>query len=421
MPDSQFGEVRMRGFRQRAAVSDVLALLTARTAPLPSEPVPVLNATGRILAREVTSTVNVPGFAKSAMDGFAVHSSDTTGATSDTPRTLRIVGESLPARPFRGDVQSGEAVRIMTGAPIPSGTDAVLMAEFAHQEGNDRVIVRASVAAGKHVIRVGEDVARGDTVLQAGRKLRPQDIGLLVSIGVTSVQAVRQPRVAILVTGNELLPPGEMPAGFRIVDSNSPMLTALAARDGAVVLGVQRIPDDYTAVRDAIRATATDADVILVSGGTSVGTEDHAPLAAAELGELAVHGVALRPAGPLGVGFLSSSRSQSVPLFLIPGNPVSCLCAYDLFAGRVIRRLGRRSWELPYRKLTLPLAGEVASAVGRVDYVRVKVESTGVRPLATTGASNLSNAVAAAGFVLVPQECDHLAVGENVEVWLYDE
>jgi molybdopterin molybdotransferase len=321
-------------------------------------------------------------------------------------------------------VKPGQAVRIMTGAPIPTGADAVLMAEFAQVEADGRVLARQAVAPGKHVIRVGEDVAHGSTVLPAGRRLRPQDVGLLASIGAASIHAVRKPRVAILATGNELLPPGTMPTGFQIVDSNSPMLAALATRDGAVVLSVRYVPDSITAIRDALLAASVEADVILVTGGTSVGTEDHAPRVAAELGELAVHGVALRPAGPLGVGFLSSPASltphSALPLFLIPGNPVSCLCAYDLFIGRVIRRLGGRAWELPHRKVSLPLASEVASAVGRVDYVRVKVVGQSVTPLAMGGASSLSNAVAADGFVLVPRDREQLAVGEVVEVWLYD-
>jgi molybdopterin molybdotransferase len=171
--------------------------------------------------------------------------------------------------------------------------------------------------------------------------------------------------------------------------------------------------------------------VIFVSGGTSVGAEDHAPRVAAELGDLAVHGVAVRPAGPLGVAFVQRPNPPTPfprreggegrsPLFLIPGNPVSCLCAYDLFAGRVVRRLGGRPWELPYRKVVLPLAGAVASAVGRVDYVRVKVDGAAVTPLGSGGASNLSTAVAADGFVLVPPDRAALAPGEPVEVWLYE-
>ncbi|QJW94295.1 molybdopterin molybdotransferase MoeA [Frigoriglobus tundricola] len=429
MSDTRFDDVRMRGFLRRADVDTVLTLLDARTSALPGEPVPLSEAAGRVLALVVTSNVDVPAFARAAMDGYAVCAADTADATPTAPRALTLVGESLPARPFSGEVKAGQAVRITTGAPVPLGADAVLMAELAELEAADRVAARAPVVSGKHIVRVAEDVARGSVVLPSGRRLRPQDVGLLASIGTATVTAVRRPRVAILVTGHEVLPPGAVPEGHKIVDSNSPMLAALAARDGASVLPVRYVRDDPAAVREALVTAAQQAEVILCSGGTSVGTEDHAPRAAAELGELAVHGVALRPAGPLGIAFLpapGARRDASEPptlpvvLFLLPGNPVSCLCAYDLFAGRVVRRLGGRSWELPYRTRALPLARDVPSTVGRVDYVRVKVEGNEVVPLGTGGASNLSTAVAADGFVLVPAALGHLTQGENVTVWLYD-
>ena len=418
-PGKPFFDVRARGFRDRASVAAVLALLDARAFPLPGEAVPLLEAAGRVLAEAVTSAVDVPGFARSAMDGFAVRAADTT-----SPVPLAVVGEAFPARPFAGAVAPGQAVRIATGAPLPPGADAVLMVELAQVEA-DEMTPRGAVPAGKHVVRVGEDVAKGREVLSAGRRLRPQDVGLLASVGAATVNAVRRPRVAVVVTGNELLPPGAAPAGFQIVDSNSPMLAALATRDGATVQPTRYARDDYPAVRDAIRNAAGGADIVLVSGGTSVGTEDHAPRAAAELGELAVHGVALRPAGPTGIAFLSEPPrlpvSPSPLLFLLPGNPVACLCAYDLFAGRAVRRLGGRPAELPYRKVTLPVAAAIASAAGRVDYVRVTCDARGVSAVAHGGASNLSGTATAVGFVLVPADRAALAPGEPADVWLYDE
>ncbi|MBM3983115.1 MAG: molybdopterin molybdotransferase MoeA, partial [Planctomycetes bacterium] len=212
----------MTGFGARAAVADVLALLSARLAPLGSEEVPLLEAAGRVLTEAVASAVDVPAFARAAMDGYAVRAADTIGA----PVALALVGAALPARPFAGTVNPGEAVRVATGAPVPAGADAVLMAEFAQPEGDARVQARAAVAEGKHIVRAGEDVAKGREVLPAGRVLRPQDVGLLAAVGAASVRAVRRPRVAVLVTGNELLPPGRAPVGFQIVDSNSPMLAA---------------------------------------------------------------------------------------------------------------------------------------------------------------------------------------------------
>jgi molybdopterin molybdotransferase len=401
-----FFDVRMRGFRDRAAVADVLAQLDRRTTPLGPEDVSAAGAAGRVLADSIVSAVDVPGYARAAMDGYAVRAADPSHA-------LVVVGEAFPARPFPGRVEVGQAVRIMTGAPVPDGADAVVKVE-ATREADGRVQILESVAAGRNVGRVGEDVTRGRTVLTAGRTLRPQDVGLLAAIGMDRVNVVRRPRVAILVTGDELLPPGSLPEGFRIVDSNSPMLAALAARDGGEPQPVRSLPDRFETVRDGI-ATA-DADVVLVSGGSSVGKEDHAPRAVAEVGELAVHGVAVRPAGPLGVGFLLGGRV----VFLLPGNPVSCLCAYDLFAGRVVRRLGGRTWEMPYRCVSLPLAAKIVSARGRVDFVRVRIESGAVHPVTTSGASVLSSAVTADGFVLVDAEREEVAAGEAVEAWLYD-
>jgi molybdopterin molybdotransferase len=413
MSGAGFFDVRMRGFRDRAEVADVLRLLDGRTTPLPPEDVPLAALAGRVLAGPVVSPADVPGFARAAMDGYAVRAEDTFGADAYNPQPLGLVGEALPARPFAGAVRPGQAVRIMTGAPLPDGADAVLPAEAA-EERDGRALAREPVSPGRHVGRVGEDVAKGREVLAAGRRLRPQDVGLLASIGVAAASAVRRPRAAVLATGSELLPPGSMPGGFKIVDSNSPMLAALVERDGGQCLPTCYLEDRYEAVRDAI--AHADADVVLVSGGSSVGREDHAPRAVAELGELAVHGVALRPASPTGVGFLPDGRV----VFLLPGNPVSCLCAYDLFAGRVIRRLGGRPWALPYRTANLPLRSKIVSALGRVDYARVRVAGEAVEPVAVSGAAILSTTVTADGFVLVDRDREGFAPGETVEVYLYD-
>jgi molybdopterin molybdotransferase len=223
----------------------------------------------------------------------------------------------------------------------------------------------------------------------------------------------RRPSVALLVTGDELLPCGARPEGFKIVDSNSVMLEALVRRDGGVPSPALYLGDRFEIVRDALAAAAED--VVLVSGGSSVGVEDHAPRVLAELGELSVHGLALRPASPTGVGFLGGR-----PVFLLPGNPVSCLCAYDLFAGPAVRRLGGRGMGLPYRGTRLALARKIVSAVGRLDYVRVRVHDGQVEPLAVSGASLLSSTTRADGFVLVPGNSEGHAPGETVEVYLYD-
>lgn len=406
-------DVRMRGFRERLGVDAVLRLIDERVRHLAAESVGILEAGGRVLGRDAVAAVNVPGFRRAAMDGYAVKAEETFGATADDPRPFRVVGSSMPGDVPDAAVEAGACVRIMTGAPLPEGADAVVPAEEADSDG-ETVRVRAAATPGKNVGEIGEDIRTGALVLRAGRRLRPQDLGVLASIGVKQLLCVRKPRVAILVTGNEILPAGEHPTGFRIADANSPMLVELVRRDGGTPLTGPIVPDDRDALREALSVSAKEADCVLVSGGSSVGEEDHLPSLVKELGELPVHGVAMRPSSPAGLGFVSGK-----PVFLLPGNPVSCLCAYDFFAGRAIRRFAGRHPDWPYTKLKMPLARKIASELGRTDYVRVRVEEGKVVPLAIRGASILSSTTRAHGFVVVEKDLEGYGEGESVSVYLY--
>ncbi len=407
-----FDDVRMRGFRERATVEQAWAWLDQKTQALELVTVTLVEASGRVLSSDVIAQLDVPPFDRSAMDGFALRGAETTGAGDYNPLSLRIVGQSLPGKPFGGEVIPGTATRIMTGAPLPAGADAVLPAEFAREVG-EFVEFTTAVAPGRHVGRKGEDVGARQTVLEAGRRLRPQDVGLLASIGLSSVSVVRRPRVRVLATGNELAVPGESRGPFQIFDSNSITLRALIERDGGEIESMQLLADDRDVIRSAM--TAPGADVILVSGGSSVGAEDHAPGVLAEVGELPIHGVAMRPSSPAGIG-----RIGDVLVFLLPGNPVSCLCAYDFFAGRAIRRLGDRSVAWPYVRQRAIIGSKIISAIGRVDYCRVRLEAGRIEPISTSGASILSSTTRATGFVIVPAELEGYGPGTEVEVFLYD-
>lgn len=411
-------DVRMKGFQKRQDVSEMLRAIDGRIALLDSESVDLHQAMNRSLAEPVISPIPVPRFRRAAMDGYAVRAEDTVNASSVNERALTIIGQAFPGTPCPRPVGPGHAVRIMTGAPVPNGADAVLMAEHAREEG-DTVFVSEPVAASKNVGQIGEDLQQHATVLSPPRVLRPQDLAVCAAAGVNRLAVYRRPRVDILVTGNELLPSGSQPTGCQIVDTNSLMLRALVQRDGGLIdhpegMPHPILPDDRQTIQDALMNST--ADCILVSGGSSVGKEDYAPVVLEELGELTIHGVALRPASPAGLGFLGSR-----PVFLMPGNPVSCLCAYDLFAGRAIRRLGGRPSGLPYHKWALPLEREISSQSGRVDYVRVYInEHNRIEPLAISGASVLSSTTRADGFVIVPKDLEGYAAQTVVEVWLYD-
>ncbi|MDP9920232.1 molybdopterin molybdotransferase [Variovorax boronicumulans] len=405
-------DVRMRGFTQRAEVPTALAWIDAHTPLLPAESVAVDEATGRVLLQEVIAPIAVPEFDRAAMDGYALRGGETTGAGEYNPLEFPIAGHAWPGRPFEGEVPAGAAIRIMTGAPVPHGLDAVVPAEYASEQYGRLAITRA-VAPGQHVGQVGEDIARGSTALATGRRLRPQDAGLVASLGLAQLQVVRRPRVRLLVTGNEVRAPGTPKGPSEIYDANSVTLHGLVARDGGLLESHQRLGDDPQIIAQALAAPG--ADVVLISGGSSVGAEDHAPRLLAELGELAIHGIAMRPSSPAGMG-----RIGDTLVFLLPGNPVSCLCAYDFFAGRAIRLLGGRPADWPYPRTRATVARKIVSQVGRVDYVRVKIGADGVEPLALSGASVLSSTTRADGFVIAPAESEGFGPGTDVTVHLYE-
>ncbi len=436
-------DVRMRGFTRRTPVRDALKWLDQQIHQLPAELVSLHAAAGRVLAVDVTSSVNVPSFDRAMMDGFAVRAADTLGAGPLRRMALQVIGTAMPGRAFEGVVGPGQAVRIMTGAPMPKGADAVLPAEFTEAQ-TEMVFALGEVSPLKHVGRAGEDIAAGATVFAAGRVLRPQDLGVLSSIGFAQVSVVRRPRVRIVVTGNELLPAGCLPDSarsqpptdeppsvradlvtnrlpestaedvncYRIPDANGPMLAALVARDGGIPVQPGLVPDDPEAI---LAAMHSEADVVLVSGGSSVGMEDHAAVLLAQHGHLPIHGIAMRPSSPTGMGLLDGRL-----VFLLPGNPVSCLTAYDFFAGRAIRRMGGRSADWPYRRIVAPLARKIVSVIGRLDYARVRMIDGRVHPLAIGGAAILSSTTRADGFVIVPDDSEGYAAGCDVEVFLYD-
>ena len=409
-----FHDPRMRGFRRRSTVEEVVALIDRRVDALNSETVTLAKAAGRVLASEVVARSPVPPFDRAAMDGYALRGEETFGADAYNPAPFRVVGRSRPGKAFEGIIEVGMAAEIATGAPVPEGADAVVKVESTSVEGGNLLVVEPT-PPGRNVGRRGEDIAAGTVVLNAGRILRPQDLGVLSALGLATVGVTTKPIVTVLITGDELLPAGTPAHSHQIADMNSAMLAALIARDGGIPRIVGPLRDDRDALRRALADAADSSNAVLISGGSSTGPEDHAPGLVAELGELLAHGVALRPASPSGLGFVGGT-----PVVLLPGNPVSCLCAYDFFAGPAVRRLGNRPLAWPYRPSTHPLAHKLSSAIGRVDYARVRIGPEGVEPLAIGGASILSSTTRADGFVVVPADLEGYPVGASVVVWLYD-
>lgn len=404
-------DVRMRGFKKRSPVEEVISWLDQQSIELTEQKIPLQEAAGRVLANDMISQFNIPGFERSMMDGYAIVAAATQGASSYNQLQLQVIGKSMPGHGSTAKVSAGTAVRIMTGAPVPEGANAVLPAE--NIEIDDQfIMIMESVAEGRNIGRIGEDVTANSVILNKGRYLRPQDIALLASIGEKTVSVFKRPRISIAVTGNEILEVGESPQDYQIINSNGPMLEALSRRDGGIVTDSRIVPDDPDLIRQAMQ---DDYDILLLTGGTSVGEEDLAPLLLAEVGNLAIHGIAMRPSRSSGMGTVEKKL-----VFLLPGNPVACLCAYDFFASRIIRRLSGCNKNEPYRSVRKKLKQKMVSMIGRTDYARVRLSGDFVEPISISGAAILSSTTQADGFVIIPSNSEGYPPETEVEVLLYD-
>ena len=348
------------------------------------------------------------------MDGYALRAAETFGASPTDPASFKVIGEILPGDVGDFEVEPGEAVRIMTGGAFPKGADAVLMVEQTTDQG-DSVLVHGPVVPGRNVARAGEDVQKGDRVLGRGRVLRPQDLGVLASIGEVELQVTRRPVVGILSTGNELVEPDSAEAGSRghVVNSCRFLLEGLVTLTGGIPQSLGTLPDDSDTIRAAL--VAFDGDILLTTGATSTGKEDFLPGLIAELGELFVHGVNIRPASPLGFGRMGEALAV-----LLPGNPVAAMVGFDVFVRPAIQLMLSQPEGRNNRRVRGRLRRKLASALNRTDFVRVLLLGDGeVEPLRSGGAGVLTSVTKADGFVIVPRDDEGFEAGTEVEVFLF--
>ncbi len=388
--------------------------------PLARESVPLAQALGRVLGEAVVADRDQPPFHRSTRDGFAVSSAELAGA-GDKEVVLRVVGEVAAGADFAGTVAPGSCVEIMTGAPVPAGADAVVMVEHVERRG-DRIAVRRVLAAGENVVPRGSELPAGQVALDAGRVLDPGNIGLLASLGCGWPSVFARPKVAVLSTGNELVGVDQVPTGSQIRDSNRHALAAQIARAGGEVVAFPTARDDLSMLRDRLAEAAAAADVLLVSGGVSMGKYDHVETALGALGARVVFdGVDIRPGRPLVFGFLGTR-----PFFGLPGNPLSTLVTFELFARPAIELLTGRPRVPPLGLLCARL---------RVDYAQRKLPLTvfapavfdppdspaspgpiGVRRIASQGSGDLASLAASDAFVVVEPGVTALAAGTLVPV-----
>lgn len=374
---------------------------------------------GRVLLRDVVAPSPLPPFPRTTVDGYAVRASDTFGASPGMPGYLKVVGEILMGTVPELEVGEGQAVVIHTGGMLPSGADAVVMIEDTQAVDDTEIEVLKPVADGQNVLQEGEDVQPGDVVIQAGTRIRAQEIGGLLALGFGEVEVAEVPRVAILSTGDEVVPPSEEPAPGQVRDINSYTLSALVERAGGRPVRYGIIPDNAEALETIAKQAHSEHHMLLITAGSSVSERDITADVIAELGEpgILVHGIALRPGKPTIL-----SLCDGVPVVGLPGNPVSALVVAGLFVLPAIRKLqGYRGPEWS-PTISASLQTNVSSVAGREDWLpcRLIVTSDGLEAEPVFGRSNLIfTLVRADGLVRIPAASTGLDAGEEVEVRLF--
>lgn len=383
--------------------------------PLGHEEIALLDAVGQTLAADVVAPWPLPPFDNSSMDGYAVRAADVASASEASPVVLDVVGD-LAAGSTGGEVGPGTAVRIMTGAPMPPGADAVVPVEGT-DGGTAQVRITVPSAAGAFIRTAGDDVAAGAVVGRAGDVVTDRSIAVLASVGCAKVSVVRRPHVVVVSTGDELVELGKPVGPGQIVDSNGVMLTALARAAGASAWHAPRVHDNEDELRSVLTAALRNADVVVTSGGVSMGAYDTVKQLLSASGEVEFVKVAQQPGMPQGSGRLGENR---VPIITLPGNPVSSFISFELYVRPVIRRLmGKGDLVRPTEQAVL--THDITSPAGKQQYVRARLDvhddgRRTVTPVGAQGSHVVGGLAMADALVVVPPESTHVAAGETVAV-----
>jgi len=394
--------------------------------PLDTERVPILQALGRVLAEDVEADSDIPPYANSSMDGYAVRAADTRGASRKTPKRLHVIRDLPAGYVAEEEVSLGAAMRIMTGAPLPPGADAVVRVEDT-ESGEEWVDVFAEVPRGRYVRLAGEDVETGTRVLERGTTIRPQEVGMLATLGRVRAQVTRRPRVAILATGDELLDIGEPLLPGRIRNANSYSNAAQVKHLGGIpiVLGIarDRVEDLTQKIRSGL---SRGADLFLTSGGVSVGDFDLVKTVLAAEGDMNFWRVRMKPGKPLAFGYLtvrepegSSTIARKVPILGLPGNPVSAMVSFEVFARpAILKMLGANELRRPV--VEAALADEISQKDGRRHFVRVQLERIGndyrAHLTGDQGSGILSSMVKSNALAVIPEDWSSVRAGARVKV-----
>ena len=383
-----------------------------RTAP---ETVSLEEAAGRVPVADLIAGEALPGFDRSAVDGYAVHAQDTFGASESIPAYLTLTGSVAMGAPAGAELLAHSAVAVPTGGALPTGTDAVVMVEHTQEAMPGTIEVVRPVAPGEGIVRADEDVAPGNVVVRAGAPLLAHDIAMLAALGITQIEVHSRPQVTILATGDELVAPGGPLAAGQVRDALSSSVGALVLAAGGRPRSPQIVGDDPGLLHDALRAGAQGSDVLVICAGSSVGARDQTADAVAALPDTQIwcHGLAIKPGKPT---LLASSNG--IPIVGLPGNPRSALVVFRLLGMPIVRRAGGWTAEPHTPSTRRRLSRDMPSAAGRMDVVQVRLAGEQAEPIFGPSAL-LSVLTAADGYVIVPDDANGLPANETVEVFLY--
>ena len=402
----------MRPFKSTISIDEARRLLREGVRPIDRvETVALFEAEGRVASADVQSRIEVPPFARSAMDGYAVTSRDLAAAGSDRPVRLRIVDRIYTGQVPRTKVEAGAAIEIATGAPLPDGADAVVMVEETRRAGDSEVEVLAPVTAGQNIGRRGADISSGDLVVRFGDHLNASRIGALAAIGSTSVQVFARPRVAVLSTGNEVIDPGERLAGAQIFDVNRFTLGAVVNMHGGIAVPRPPVPDTMDAHIAALDQCSS-ADILIFSGGSSVGDRDLIVDLVAARGSMVFHGIAVKPGKPTAFALVDGK-----PFFGMPGNPTSCLSNAYILLVPFLRATARLPLYAP-RTIRLPLGAGIVSQAGRHQFFTVRMRDGMAYP-AFKGSGEITSLSQADGYIEIPADQSRVEEGSEVTVTLF--
>jgi len=406
--------VRLRGFQKLTSTEEALQLFfkELRIERLKTVSVPLHSALNHVLAEDIVAKEDLPRFDRSAVDGYAVKAEDTFVTSQFKPKILQITDEY--------EIDSKQAKQVWTGNPIPKGANAVVMLENTKQT-NKEIEVWIPVTPGENVSRRGEDVQKGEVAVKAGTRLKPQHLGLIAALGIAEVKVVEKPKIAILATGNELMKIGAKPREDQIFEVNSIILSALCHELDAEPVDLGIAKDNLDNISERIKIGLEKADVVLTTGGTSVGVSDLVPEVVNKIGKpgVIVHGVAMRPAMPTALAVVDGK-----PIIILSGNPVAAMVGFEVFARPLIRKmLGLKQEE--FRPLVkAKITKRLSTTLGRKTFVRVRVfQSDGeffAEPISTRGSGIISTMTKANGYVVVPENREGLEEGESVSVYLFD-